>query len=52
MVDWLAEAGASVPEEVETCAILYFTRFYRLWREGQARAAAAAAHSSTATSAI
>ena len=30
MVEWLAEVGASVPEEVEDCAILYFTRFYRL----------------------
>ena len=29
-IDWLAEAGASVPEEIEDCAILYFTRFYSL----------------------
>ena len=30
----LGEAGVVVPEESEPCAILYFTRFYRL-REGQ-----------------
>ncbi|HEY5070836.1 MAG TPA: FAD-dependent oxidoreductase [Caulobacteraceae bacterium] len=29
-IDWLSEAGAVVSEESEECAILYFTRFYRL----------------------
>jgi 2-polyprenyl-6-methoxyphenol hydroxylase-like FAD-dependent oxidoreductase len=29
-IDWLAEAGVRAPEESESCAILYFTRFYRL----------------------
>ena len=30
MADWLEEAGAVVPEENEDCAILYYTRFYKL----------------------
>jgi len=30
VVDWLAEAGVTAPEEAEDCAILYYTRFYRL----------------------
>lgn len=34
-IDALADAGVSVPEEDEPCAILYYTRFYRL-RPGQA----------------
>ena len=29
-IDWLADAGGAVEEEMEDCAILYFTRFYRL----------------------
>jgi 2-polyprenyl-6-methoxyphenol hydroxylase-like FAD-dependent oxidoreductase len=33
-IETLGEAGVVVPEEREPCAILYFTRFYRL-REGQ-----------------
>jgi 2-polyprenyl-6-methoxyphenol hydroxylase-like FAD-dependent oxidoreductase len=33
-IEALGEAGVAVPEEREPCAILYFTRFYRL-REGQ-----------------
>ena len=32
--EWLVEAGATIPEEVEDCSILYFSRFYR-FREGQ-----------------
>jgi 2-polyprenyl-6-methoxyphenol hydroxylase-like FAD-dependent oxidoreductase len=34
MIDWLAAAGVTPPEEAEDCAILYYTRFYRL-AEGQ-----------------
>jgi len=34
MMEWLASAGAAVPEEIEPCAIVYYTRFYRLL-EGQ-----------------
>ena len=30
MTDWLAEAGVVLSEESEDCAILYYTRFYRL----------------------
>jgi 2-polyprenyl-6-methoxyphenol hydroxylase-like FAD-dependent oxidoreductase len=30
VIDWLAQAGAPIEEESEDCAILYFTRFYRL----------------------
>jgi 2-polyprenyl-6-methoxyphenol hydroxylase-like FAD-dependent oxidoreductase len=30
MADWLEEAGAVVPQEREDCAILYYTRFYKL----------------------
>jgi len=30
MIDWLADAGAVVPETAEDCAILYYTRFYEL----------------------
>jgi 2-polyprenyl-6-methoxyphenol hydroxylase-like FAD-dependent oxidoreductase len=30
MIDWLAQAGAAVHDEQEDCAILYYTRFYRL----------------------
>jgi flavin-dependent dehydrogenase len=30
MTDWLARAGVTIPEESEDCAILYYTRFYRL----------------------
>jgi 2-polyprenyl-6-methoxyphenol hydroxylase-like FAD-dependent oxidoreductase len=30
MPDWLATAGAVVPETSEDCAILYYTRFYEL----------------------
>jgi len=30
LIDWLADAGARIEEESEACAILYFTRFYRL----------------------
>ena len=29
-IDQLREAGAAIPEEVEDCGILYFTRHYRL----------------------
>ncbi|HZL00807.1 MAG TPA: FAD-dependent oxidoreductase, partial [Caulobacteraceae bacterium] len=29
VADWLAETGIDVPEEEESCAILYYTRFYR-----------------------
>jgi 2-polyprenyl-6-methoxyphenol hydroxylase-like FAD-dependent oxidoreductase len=29
-IDALADAGVSIPEEDEACAILYYTRFYRL----------------------
>ena len=29
-IDALADAGVSIPEEDEPCAILYYTRFYRL----------------------
>lgn len=36
MADWLEAAGApSPPEDIEDCAILYYTRFFRL-RPGQA----------------
>ncbi|MBA3812046.1 MAG: FAD-dependent oxidoreductase [Caulobacteraceae bacterium] len=28
-VEWLRDAGATIPEEEEDCAILYYTRFYR-----------------------
>lgn len=35
IADWLADAGAPIPpEDIEDCAILYYTRFYRL-RPGQ-----------------
>ncbi len=30
MIDWLTEAGGSVTETAEDCAILYYTRFYQL----------------------
>jgi 2-polyprenyl-6-methoxyphenol hydroxylase-like FAD-dependent oxidoreductase len=30
MMDWLADAGAVIPETAESCAILYYTRFYEL----------------------
>jgi 2-polyprenyl-6-methoxyphenol hydroxylase-like FAD-dependent oxidoreductase len=30
MIDWLAQAGAAIDDEAEDCAILYYTRFYRL----------------------
>ena len=33
MIDWLADAGAVVPETAEDCAILYYTRFYELLPE-------------------
>ena len=33
-IDALADAGISIPQEDEPCAILYYTRFYRL-RPGQ-----------------
>ena len=33
-IDALADAGVSIPEDDEPCAILYYTRFYRL-RPGQ-----------------
>ena len=33
-IDALADAGVAIPEEDEPCAILYYTRFYRL-RPGQ-----------------
>lgn len=29
-IDWLTDVGAMIEEESEDCAILYFTRFYRL----------------------
>ncbi len=29
-VEWLRDAGATIAEEEEDCAILYYTRFYRL----------------------
>ncbi|TAJ70346.1 MAG: FAD-dependent oxidoreductase [Phenylobacterium sp.] len=32
--EWLAEAGATIPESSEPCGVIYFTRHYRL-RSGQ-----------------
>ncbi len=37
-IDALADAGVSIPQEDEPCAILYYTRFYRL-RPGQSEPA-------------
>ncbi len=34
VADWLAEAGVEIAQQSEDCAILYYTRFYRL-NEGQ-----------------